>query len=347
MLGDMGSERLRGGDAQCFAAAVALLAALATARPLRADSNAHFWLATANVGPVVPVIYALPGSAGNFQVRARPGADRRLMAFSLDLEATTPDVISFTEVVVLNPLLQPKSEMPALYRHQLVFDSETGLFVTPTLIDSFLGYSFFDDAMGLDDGAGMGPQCGIDPQCSLTSGAPSWEVATIDYMASMSYGSTELYLAIGEHGLWQTLPGANPAEEPDETSAIFGLANDTVNQWDVDHMAETPDNDIDHRHMPQGLADAVIRVASADFDEDGDVDGADLLAWQRGLGVGTTHAEGDADGNGVVDEDDLAAWRFQFGAVDAALPAGSAAPEPSSVVAASVAIGLATVRRRR
>ncbi|MCH8840516.1 MAG: hypothetical protein IH831_07530, partial [Planctomycetes bacterium] len=47
--------------------------------------------------------------------------------------------------------------------------------------------------------------------------------------------------------------------------------------------------------------------ASADFDEDGDVDGKDFLTWQRGLGIllGAAHGDGDADGDGDVDLADL------------------------------------------
>jgi hypothetical protein len=340
----MSLVRTSANDAGLFVAtALALLAALAARCESRADSNAYFWLSNADAGPVVPVIYALPGSVGKIQVWARPDEDRRLMGFSLDLEATTPGVVSFTEVKVLNPLLQA---MPALYRHQLVFDSATGLEVTPNLIDSFLGYSFFDNAMGLSNGAGIGPSCGIDPLCSTASGAPSWRVAKVTYQASMVYGATELFLAIGEHGLWQLVPDMEPPEMPDETNAIFGLTDDAPNRWDVDSMGEPPDDNFDHRHMPQGLADAVIVVASADFNEDGDVDGDDFLAWQRGLGVGTTHTAGDADGNSVVNAVDLAVWRFQFGAVDAALPVGSGVPEPTGLVAIVALTILSRAHRR-
>jgi MYXO-CTERM domain-containing protein len=87
-------------------------------------------------------------------------------------------------------------------------------------------------------------------------------------------------------------------------------------------------------------------VEDADFDGDGDVDGADFLTFQRGLGaVGTgTPQTGDADGDTNIDADDLAILREQFGA-----PAGvSAVPEPSSAVVALAAavVGAALSRRR-
>jgi hypothetical protein len=61
----------------------------------------------------------------------------------------------------------------------------------------------------------------------------------------------------------------------------------------------------------------------ADFDVDGDVDGADFLTWQRGLGtyVTATRAAGDADLDGNVLADDLAAWRGGFGTAASSTPA--------------------------
>jgi hypothetical protein len=75
-------------------------------------------------------------------------------------------------------------------------------------------------------------------------------------------------------------------------------------------------------------------VADADFDDDGDVDGNDLLAWQRGLGPGATHAEGDANGDGVANAVDLAVWRYQAGWTEAVVVAGAAVPEPAGVLLA-------------
>jgi hypothetical protein len=82
---------------------------------------------------------------------------------------------------------------------------------------------------------------------------------------------------------------------------------------------------------------------NADFDSDGDVDGADFLVWQRNVGAANpTQSQGDADGNGVIDAADVAVWQTQFGP---GTPAG-AVPEPAAVVLAGLAL-LATATRRR
>lgn len=80
--------------------------------------------------------------------------------------------------------------------------------------------------------------------------------------------------------------------------------------------------------------------SGADFDFDGDIDGADFLNWQRGLGKSgqfmTTY--GDADGNGQVDQADLNFWMSQYGA-----PPGAAESvcfklflDPTGIVGGSV-----------
>jgi hypothetical protein len=311
---------------------VAGLALVSTSTLVHADSTVNFWLANADVGPATPVIYALPGTVGQLHVWARPAVGHRLSAFSLDLQSATPGVAAFTSVDVLNPQVQPQA-MPPVFRHQVVFDSESGLFVTDDEIYGFLGFSFFDDTMGLSNGAGMGPMCGLDPDCGIASGAPAWRVATVEYQAGMALGTTELFLAIGEQGLWQSPAAASEPDPPTDTSAVFGLPNDAVNQWAT--LFGT-----DHRHNPQGLADAVIQVASADFDEDGDINGIDFLAWQRGLGVGASLEEGDANGDSQVNGADLAVWRFQFGATGAVVPVSSAVPEPTGIALFAALAGL-------
>jgi hypothetical protein len=119
-----------------------------------------------------------------------------------------------------------------------------------------------------------------------------------------------------------------------------------------------------------GAHDLVFRYSavppatlSADFDSDGDADGADFLAWQRGFGAttGATKAQGDANSDGAVNADDLALWKAQFGGAGSAGPGVlttgfvryvtsftiAAVPEPTSCLLASVAIvGLGIARRR-
>lgn len=94
---------------------------------------------------------------------------------------------------------------------------------------------------------------------------------------------------------------------------------------------------------------------SADFNEDGYVDGNDLMAFQRHVGtlINATHADGDADGDGDVDELDLQYWRE--GRMPAPPPppevqaAAASVPEPASLALAVTAGGFlaAAVRRSR
>jgi hypothetical protein len=88
----------------------------------------------------------------------------------------------------------------------------------------------------------------------------------------------------------------------------------------------------------------------ADFDSDGDVDGHDFLAWQRGLGKTNAQlSDGDANADGVVDGADLAAWRSAFGSQSAAA-AVQAVPEPATAslaIAAVAPFAAARLRRRR
>jgi len=77
---------------------------------------------------------------------------------------------------------------------------------------------------------------------------------------------------------------------------------------------------------------------AGDFDADQDADGADFLAWQRGLGrpaLTAWAAHGDADGDREVDAADLAVWQSSFG--ETASAAKLAAPTQSFSFAALLA----------
>ncbi|MBN1852136.1 MAG: PEP-CTERM sorting domain-containing protein [Pirellulales bacterium] len=84
-------------------------------------------------------------------------------------------------------------------------------------------------------------------------------------------------------------------------------------------------------------------VADADFDNDGDVDGADFLAWQAGFGTAGGPSQGDANGDGQVNSSDLAVWKLQFGTGGASGSglASAAIPEPAAGFLCLLALALA------
>jgi hypothetical protein len=73
---------------------------------------------------------------------------------------------------------------------------------------------------------------------------------------------------------------------------------------------------------------AIVPKSDGDYDDDGDVDGRDLLVWQRGFGS-TTELAADGNHNGTVNGDDLIIWQDQYGA-NAPPTAVTAVPEPTS-----------------
>jgi hypothetical protein len=89
--------------------------------------------------------------------------------------------------------------------------------------------------------------------------------------------------------------------------------------------------------------------SNGDFDGDGDIDGADFLTWQRGLGLtGQVDATtGDADDDGDVDVADLALWQSHFGGTPS-VAAVSAVPEPTALaLCLGGAFSLVAIQRLR
>lgn len=89
-----------------------------------------------------------------------------------------------------------------------------------------------------------------------------------------------------------------------------------------------------------------------DFNDNGVVDGADFLAWQRAFGTAVPSGTGaDGNGDGRVDGTDLALWKSRFGATangPTISSEGVSIPEPDSCFLTAGAIfGLVTRWRRR
>ncbi|NOZ39392.1 MAG: hypothetical protein GXP24_04100 [Planctomycetes bacterium] len=124
------------------------------------------------------------------------------------------------------------------------------------------------------------------------------------------------------HALLPTSPAIN-AGDP---NAVAGVGDVPANDQRGAGFTRVNIGRIDVGSYESDLS-PVLASTAADFDSDGDVDGSDFLAWQRGFGllVGATPSDGDATGDGAVDGDDLTIWETDYGtgAVAAASAASS------------------------
>jgi uncharacterized membrane protein len=79
-------------------------------------------------------------------------------------------------------------------------------------------------------------------------------------------------------------------------------------------------------------------IAAADFDQDGDVDAADLALWQGDYGL---NANCDADDDGDTDGTDFLVWQRNLDSATPAISANAPVPEPAaSILAMLAAVGI-------
>jgi hypothetical protein len=147
---------------------------------------------------------------------------------------------------------------------------------------------------------------------NATASTTSWEKAG---------GSSANILS--ETNLLGSLPFA-----PQGPNAALGKAFTPASTQDLVFRYGLPDGSIQ-----TGFVEYVAGGPAGDFDVDGDVDGRDFLAWQRGLGTAFTAA-------------DLTAWRNTFGQTSATV-AGQGVPEPGSLVMIALGVIAGMSRRTR
>jgi hypothetical protein len=92
----------------------------------------------------------------------------------------------------------------------------------------------------------------------------------------------------------------------------------------------------------------VLSPFEADFDEDRDVDAADLVRWKTFFGTaGTaTHMQGDADGDLDVDGADFLVWQRQLGMTSPIVAVATAVPEPGGAALMAIAAAAWLARRK-
>jgi len=152
----------------------------------------------------------------------------------------------------------------------------------------------------------------------------------------------ELKLWIAEFGVHNE--SVDPADRYEFIQDLREIAEENDIGWAIWSYDETftvltPDHQPDQQMM-QALG--IQPPLAADFDDDGDVDGDDFMAWQRGFGtlIDAMKLDGDADSDGDVDADDLAIWEMTYGSTGLliAFGASTAVPEPSSIALLGLAI---------
>jgi GH25 family lysozyme M1 (1,4-beta-N-acetylmuramidase) len=164
--------------------------------------------------------------------------------------------------------------------------------------------------------------------------------------ASTSYINSFFEANISQYDLWLANWNYSPPNVPPSS------ADGIFNGWAFWQYTSTGsvggvspvDRDVYQGTLAEMLSEFRGVAPRADFDADGDVDGADLLAWQRNAGrTGSTatFARGNADGDLDIDTEDLGVWQSQFGGT---VPL--AVPEPSAI-SLTICGALLAWRRRR
>lgn len=146
---------------------------------------------------------------------------------------------------------------------------------------------------------------------------------------------------------WTDETGVSDSSGEHDTRAFKGQYDITVTYNGQDYVLNDLVLDAD-MNVQIELDDVFISpIEDADFNDDDIVDGADFLIWQRGLGTGTTLAEGDANGDMIVDHADLLLWEAQYGTSGGLSSHALAVPEPGTFFGSSCLFCLFLSRRTR
>jgi hypothetical protein len=161
----------------------------------------------------------------------------------------------------------------------------------------------------------------------------------LDYTLNVNAGARGLAATVNDNG--DAVLYATTADSPSRLATITDTGADAVFTTLATAGANTQFRGVEF------VAETVTPGNNADFDNDGDVDGADFLTWQKNLGATgqPNKSTGDATGDGAVNAADLAEWQQHFGGAPAA-GAASSVPEPASGLIAALGLAVVAVGRR-
>jgi hypothetical protein len=164
---------------------------------------------------------------------------------------------------------------------------------------------------------------------------------SVGAMASGLIGQT--YTSVSKQSLWSGAADGALGQNMEGLTLGPRLANGSYVLLGVVDDGFNGSSDTDPQSNNTLVAYIASANASADFNGDGVVDGADFLALQRNVGktIGAQHSEGDADRDGDVDAADLNYWKAHNGG-----PAVHPLPEPTAAIQLFTAIGALRFVRR-
>ena len=189
--------------------------------------------------------------------------------------------------------------------------------------------------MNFGGGLSLGPAAGIEIEIAEQPNGIQYDQVTVADSLSLD-GTLNVSFLDG------FLPSAGDTFEILNAANLLG-SFDTINLpslpgdllWFVNQTATTLE---------------LVSTYAADFDEDGDVDDDDLVAWEGGFGSGVaTHMTGDANTDMFANGFDFLVWQRQFGkgGSDPNLASAATIPEPTTGLIAAIAIATLLAHYRR
>lgn len=294
-------------------------------------SAANFWLsasndvATGSEPPTsqmdIPRIERGLNDTSSFYIWAKPDPGEVLLNWSLNLVSSNANALQFqaSDVSTFNPVLNATTNER---RWEFVGEPGTAS-LTPDglMLNRVMGFSFQFDTLDIGySGVGIGSgltSSGNDPFAANNS----WLIAKVNYRTGSQVGSTDIYLQIGDAGI------NHLGDSSAMTDVVLGA------------LSDPPLNaGVGGRNAKSFTPELVIVVSdsfedSADFNGDGETDGADFLSWQRGYSPNPLSAS------------ELVSWQANYGAVSP-LAVYQAVPEPSGTLLVTMYLMVVSYRTR-